>query len=50
MTNSYGVDTMVYSPAAPWQGIGTEVKEAMTAEEAIVKAGLDWQVDRKSVV
>jgi len=47
--SNYGVDTMVYSPAAPWQGIGTEVKEAMTAEEAIVKAGLDWQVAMKPV-
>lgn len=39
-----GEAKMVYAGEVPWHGLGTRVDEAMTSEEAIVLAGLDWDV------
>ena len=41
---SDAVETMMYAGATPWHGFGNPVPNALTAEEAIVEAGLDWEV------
>ena len=33
----------------PWHGLGTPVQEALTSEEAIEKAGLNWTVEKKPI-
>lgn len=35
---------MAYTGAVPWHKLGNQVDHAMTAEEAIVEGGLDWEV------
>ena len=47
--NSYGIDSMFYTGNSPWQGVGTPLDGAATAEEAIVAAGLDWEVGLRRV-
>lgn len=37
-------DTMFSHRKVPWHGIGTIVPEELKAEEAIISAGLDWDV------
>ena len=50
-TLKYGIDSMFYTGDSPWQGVGTPIDGAATAEEAIVAAGLDWEVGlRKTFV
>ena len=39
------VKTMMYVGATPWHGIGKSVDGAITSQDAIVAAGLDWRVD-----
>ena len=39
------VENMAYYGATPWHKLGVPVQGAMTAKEAIVLAGLDWEVD-----
>lgn len=38
------VETMFYTRETPWHGLGTRVMEAPDSREALIKAGLDWQV------
>lgn len=43
---SHNVETMMYVGDTPWHGLGTYVgDEAVTSEQAIVQAGLDWEVE-----
>ena len=42
------LETGFYTKPA-WQAVGTDVQEVETAEEAIVKSGLDWEVEKANL-
>lgn len=44
------VETMFYTREKPWHGLGVQVKEAPTSKEALIIAGLDWQVVQKPIM
>ncbi len=44
---SHEIETMFYCNDVPWHGLGTKVAEAPSIADAIVAAGLDWEVDTK---
>ena len=46
---SANVETMFYVREKPWHGLGTRVKEAPTSADALIYAGLDWDVVQKDV-
>ena len=50
---AHEVETMMYVTGAerfvPWHGLGTSVEEALTSEEALKIAGLDWEVIPKPI-
>ena len=46
---SANVETMFYVREKPWHGLGTLVMEAPASADALVWAGLDWQVIQKEV-
>lgn len=43
------VETMAYYGDKPWHGLGVEVLQLMTAEEALRKGGLDWLVEKRKI-
>jgi phage/plasmid-like protein (TIGR03299 family) len=43
------VETMFYVREKPWHGLGTEVQEAPMSIDALILAGLDWEVIQKNV-
>lgn len=44
------VETMFYTGATPWHGLGEKLEEAPTISEAIDASGLDWEVGTKDLV
>lgn len=44
------VETMFYTRHKPWHGLGTMVQEAPTSNDALILAGLDWQVIQKPIL
>lgn len=43
------MESMFYVRKAPWHGLGTRVEEALTSEEALDAAGLDWNVIQRKL-
>ncbi len=43
------VETMFYVREKPWHGLGRSVQEAPTSVDALIYAGLDWEVIQKDV-
>ena len=46
---SHAVETMFYVNEVPWHGLGKKLTAAPTIGEAIVAAGLDWEVGLKDL-
>ena len=46
---SANVETMFYLREKPWHGLGIRVGTAPTSIDALVLAGLDWEVIQKDV-
>jgi phage/plasmid-like protein (TIGR03299 family) len=46
---SANVQTMAYTGAVPWHGLGKHLENAFTASEAITAAGLDWEVQLRQL-
>lgn len=42
---SHEVQSLMFANSLPWHGIGKQVSEDITTNQAIVEAGLDWRVD-----
>jgi len=38
------VETMVYAGETPWHGLGTQIDDSVSFEDAFQKSGLDWEV------
>lgn len=43
---AHEVETMDYAGETPWHGLGVPVHNDLTPEQMLVKAGLDWTVDK----
>ncbi len=46
---SANVETMFYVREKPWHGLGTRIEEAPTSADALVYAGLNWEVCQENV-
>ena len=44
-----GIVEMFYQGDTPWHGLGTPVKDALTSQEALEAAHLDWQVGKENI-
>ncbi len=49
LTLENGNAQMMYYGEIPWHGLGTRLQKPATSEEAIVAAGLNWEVVKKPV-
>lgn len=46
---AHEVETMFSARTTPWHGLGTVTPNALSAKDAIVAAGLDWQVEPRAL-
>ena len=43
------VENMFYVRETPWHGLGTRVNEALNSKEALIAAGLNWNVVQEPI-
>lgn len=43
------IETLFYVREKPWHGLGVKVENALSSQEALVAAGLDWNVVQRKV-
>lgn len=46
----HNVETMFFVRETPWHGLGTRVEDAPSSADALVLAGLDWEVIQKPIL
>ena len=46
---SANVESMFYVRETPWHGLGTRVMEAPDSRDALIAAGLDWNVVQEPI-
>jgi len=46
---AHELESSFYFGEVPWHGLGTPVEGALTSQDALVKAGLDWEVEIQPV-
>jgi len=47
---AHNLETMFYTRVAPWHGLGVCVEETLNSQEALVAAGLDWNVIQRPLM
>lgn len=43
------IETMFYTREKPWHGLGVRVENALSSQDALVAAGLDWDVEQRKI-
>lgn len=43
------VETMFYTREKPWHGLGVRVENALSSKDALIAAGLDWDVEQRKI-
>lgn len=46
---AHQIESMFFMGETPWHGLGNRVTEALTVEQAIKQAGLDWAVRKEEI-
>lgn len=47
---AHNVETMAYAGELPWHGLGTKVESDLLPYDMQIAAGLDWAVEKQSLV
>jgi len=47
---SHLVENMAYVNEAPWHRLGVKVEDTITADDMLIRAGLDWSVNKEPMV
>lgn len=44
------VETMAYANETPWHRLGVKVEDTITPDDLLIRAGLDWQINKESMM
>lgn len=43
------IETMFYTREKPWHGLGVRVENVLSSKDALIAAGLDWDVEQRKI-
>ena len=44
------IESFAYANQAPWHGLGIKIEDDITTDDMLIKAGLNWNINKEGII